>query len=87
MELAEKDEIIHRLQDELQARDQQAAPTGQDSSAGDDDAVAAVQHQAAAAQQEMEAKILKLQARVKELSAGNAADPGSSAARRGFFSR
>ena len=86
MELAEKDEIIHRLQDELQERDQpgvQAAPA----SAAIDETVAATQREAAAARQDLEAKIARLQARVKELSAAKAADPGSSATRRGFFSR
>ena len=48
---------------------------------------AQAQKQAAFIKQDLEAKIAKLQARVKELQEAGAGNTGSSGSRRGFFSR
>ncbi|MFQ5718963.1 MAG: PilT/PilU family type 4a pilus ATPase [Acidobacteriota bacterium] len=85
-ELADKDRIISQLQDEIQEKDARLGQASQ-STSGADKAVEQARNETASVKKDLEAKIAKLQARVKELSAAQKPDPASSGTRRGFFSR
>ncbi len=82
-ELAEKDRTIEELTAQLTAREQQIQ-TISDTSTGGKEEVEKARREAAFIKQDLEGKIAKLQARIKELTAS---DSGSSGSRRGFFSR
>jgi hypothetical protein len=59
----------------------------QDATSGTTDAVDKARKETAFVKKEMEGKIAKLQARVKELTANDTPEPDSNSGRRGFFSR
>jgi len=85
-ELDQKERIIRDLNEQLQCKEvevQQIHDVTTDSSA----AIEKARKETAAVKAELEGRLAKLQARVKELTANAGPEAGTSAAKRGFFSR
>ncbi|MFQ5766966.1 MAG: PilT/PilU family type 4a pilus ATPase [Acidobacteriota bacterium] len=85
-EIAGREHTIQELRQALSAQVEQAREMSQSASESRSK-VEKIRQQAAFLKRDLEAKVAKLQARVKELSAAQAQDPGTSSSRRSFFSR
>ena len=84
-ELAQKDQHIQELQGRLQSAEQRAAEL-----VGAQASIAKAQQQTEVVRNELQAKVAKLQARIKELSGAQQVAAASTAAtlnKKGFFSR
>jgi twitching motility protein PilT len=86
LELSEKERIIEELRAQIGEK-QLELNSIQDSTSGSQEVVEKAKKEVAFVRKEFEGKVAKLQARVKELTAAQTADPSSSGSRRGFFSR
>ena len=85
-EVTDKERTIQNLNEQLRSKESELIQV-QESTAGTTDAVDKARKETAFVKKEMEGKIAKLQARVKELTANDAVEPDSGTGRRGFFSR
>jgi len=86
LELSEKERIIEELRGQIGEK-QLELNSIHDSTSGSREHVEKAKKEVAFVRKELEGKVAKLQARIKELTASQTAEPNSSGARRGFFSR
>jgi len=86
LELSEKERIIEELRGQIGEK-QLEINVIHDSTSGSQEVVEKAKKEVAFVRKELEGKVAKLQARVKELTASQTAEPSASGSRRGFFSR
>jgi len=85
-ELNDKQRTIEDLNEQLQGKEVELQQI-QDATAGTTEAIDKARKETAFVKKEMEAKVAKLQTRVKELTANESAVQDVAASKRGFFSR
>ncbi len=85
-EVTDKERTIQNLNEQLRSKESELIQV-QESTAGTTDAVDKARKETAFVKKEMEGKIAKLQARVKELTANDTVEQDPGTGRRGFFSR
>ena len=85
-ELNDKQRTIEDLNEQLQGKEVELQHI-QDATAGTTEAIDKARKETAFVKKEMEAKVAKLQTRVKELTANESAVQDVAATKRGFFSR
>ena len=85
-ELQEREELLKQVQEQLRERDDRLKAMTDGSTRAKEEADKA-KREVAFLRQDAEAKIAKLQARIKELSGTSSPEPDTSGSKRGFFSR
>jgi len=85
-ELQERERTIADLNEQLQCKEVELRQV-QDATSGSSEAIEKAKKETAFVKQELEAKLAKLQARVRELTANTTSESEGTPARRGFFSR
>jgi twitching motility protein PilT len=85
-EVTDKERTIQDLNEQLRSKESELMQV-QESTAGTTDAVDKARKETAFVKKEMEGKVAKLQARVKELTASDTVEQDPGPGRRGFFSR